>query len=193
MKRIRPLYCLLLLAPLLAACETDVPARTFPEIGFAHQMPINIDVASVEVENKPEPPSGTAAIVQELPVTPATVAERWARQRLHPVGQRGKAIVRIEKASVVEEKLKKTEGIRGAFVTDQTERYIGELQMSVTVVDDRGQATARAEARRVRSVPEDASLADREKLWFELVEHLAREVDSVLEQQVRTHLSNYLR
>jgi hypothetical protein len=183
----------MMLAPLVAACETAVPARTFPEISFAHQPPINLDVASVEVENKPEPPSAPGAVVHELPVTLSSVAERWARERLKPVGTRGTAIVRIEKASVIEEKLKKTEGIRGAFVTDQTERYVGEMQMSITIADDRGQATARAEARRARSVAEDASLADREKLWFELVETVARETDAVFEQQIRAHLSSYLR
>jgi hypothetical protein len=42
-------------------------------------------------------------------------------------------------------------------------------------------------------VPEDATLAEREKLWFEMVEQLGREVDSVMEQQIRAHLSNFLR
>lgn len=193
MKRLRTLYCVMMLAPLVAACETAVPARTFPEISFAHQPPINLDVASVEVENKPETPSAAGAVVHELPVTLSSVAERWARERLKPVGTRGTAIVRVEKASVIEEKLKKTEGIRGAFVTDQTERYVGEMQMSITIADDRGQATARAEARRARSIAEDASLADREKLWFELVETVARETDKVFEQQIRTYLTSYLR
>lgn len=193
MKRLRTLYCVMMLAPLVAACETAVPARTFPEISFAHQPPINLDVASVEVENKPETPSASGAGVHELPVTLSSVAERWARERLKPVGTRGTAIVRVEKASVIEEKLKKTEGIRGAFVTDQTERYIGEMQMSITIADDRGQATARAEARRARSIAEDASLADREKLWFELVETVARETDKVFEEQIRAYLTSYLR
>jgi hypothetical protein len=193
MKPLRILYCFLLLAPLLAACETEVPARKFPEISFAHEPPINLDVASVQVENKPAPPSSQGTVVYDLPVTPSSVAEKWAQQRLKAVGQRGSAIVHIEKASVVEEKLKKTEGLRGLFTTDQTERYIGELQISVSISSERGQATARAEAKASRTIAEDASLADREKLWFELVEHLAREIDSVLDQQIKAHLSDYLR
>jgi hypothetical protein len=193
MKWLRIFYCFLLLAPLLSACETEVPARKFPDISFTHEPPINLDVASVQVENKPAPPSSQGTVVYDLPVTPASVAEKWAQQRLKAVGQNGSAIVHVEKASVVEEKLKKTEGFRGLFTTDQTERYVGELQISVSIASDRGQATARAEAKASRTVAEDASLADREKLWFELVEHLAREVDTVLDQQVKMHLSDYIR
>lgn len=187
------LFGIMLLAPFLAACETQVPGRSFPEISFAHETPFNLDVASVQVESQPAPAPASGAIVHELPVTLASAAEQWARQRLKAVGQSGTAVVRIEKATVVEEKLKKTEGFRGAFTTDQTERYVGELAMSVTIVDARGQGIARASATRSRTVAEDASLADREKLWFEMVEQIAREVDSVMEQQIRQYLASYLR
>ena len=193
MTPIRTLSWLVLLVPLLAACETQVPGRSFPQISFAHQQPFNLDVASIQVENQAAPAPEGASVVHELPVSVATVAEQWAHQRLKAVGSSGTAIVRIEKAAVVEEKLKKTEGFRGAFTTDQTERYTGDLAMSVTVNDDRGQGIARASARRVRTVAEDATLAEREKLWFEMVEHLAREVDSVMDQQIRTYLTSYLR
>lgn len=187
------LFSIMLLTPFLAACETQVPARSFPEISFAHEKPFKLDVASIQVESQPTPAPANGVIVHELPVTLASAAEQWARQRLKAVGQSGTAVVRIEKATVVEEELKKTEGFRGAFTTDQTERYVGELAMSVTIADARGQGIARASATRSRTVAEDASLADREKLWFEMVEQIAREVDSVMEQQIRQYLAGYLR
>jgi hypothetical protein len=193
MKRFRILFCALMLLPLLAACETEVPGRKFPDISFANEPPINLDVASIQVENKPAPPSGKGTLVYDLPVTPASVAEKWAQQRLKAVGRDGSAIVHIEKASVVEEKLKKTEGLRGLFTTDQTERYTGEMQISVSLSNSHGQATARAESRASRTVAEDASLADREKLWFELVEHLSHEVDTVLDKEIHTHMADYIR
>jgi hypothetical protein len=188
------LFGILLLAPLLAACETQVPARSFPEISFAHEQPINLDVAQIQVESAPpsnDPAAG--AIVHDLPVSLSTVADQWARQRLRAVGQSGTAVVRVEKANVVEEKLKKTGGFRGAFTTDQTERYTGEVVMSISIADDRGQAMARGTASRSRTIGEDASLAVREKLWFDLVEQLAREIDSVMEKEIRQYLTAYLR
>ena len=46
---------------------------------------------------------------------------------------------------------------------------------------------------RTRTVAEDASLADREKVWFQMVESLSRNVDKVLEEQIRKHMTAYLR
>ena len=181
-------------ALLLTACETNVPARSFPEISFAHQPPLALDVAQIQVETAPpQPAPADAAVVHELPISLAKVGETWARQRLKAVGQSGTAVVRIENATVLEEKLKKTEGLRGAFTTDQTERYVGNLAMSVTIEDSRGQALARGQATRSRTIGEDATLAAREKLWFELVEQTARDIDAVMEKEIRQHMAAYLR
>jgi hypothetical protein len=183
----------MLTALTLAACETRVPARSFPEISFSHKTPYNLDVAAIVVEKEPVAAPDKGSLVHELPVTLSDVAEKWAHQRLKAVGQSGTAIVRIGKASVVEEKLTKTGGIRGAFTTDQTERYIGELEISVSISDSRGEAMARAGANRTRSIAEDATLAEREKLWFELVEKIARDTDAQMDQQIPAHLTSYLR
>lgn len=181
-----------LMALLLAGCETPVPARSFPDIGFLHKAPYKLDVATIEVEKQPPVPQD-GKTVHELPVTLDTVAEKWAQQRLTAAGQNGTAIVRIEKATIVEEKLAKTGGIRGAFTTDQTERYIGDLEMSVSLSNDRGQGTVKASAKKIRTIAEDATLAEREKLWFEMVERLARDVDEQMDQQIKAHLTEFLR
>ena len=115
---------------------------------------------------------GGKSIDYELPVSLRKTAARWARERLKPVGRTGEAVVTIEQATMTEERLKKTGGFRGAFVTDQTERYRGVLRMSVAVTTPRGEAVARAAGERARTVAEDATLADREKVWFEITETL---------------------
>jgi len=79
------------------------------------------------------------------------------------------------------------------FTTDQTERYTGELEISVSLANNRGQAMVRANARKIRTIAEDATLADREKLWFEMVEKLAREVDDQMDIEIHGHLGNFLR
>ncbi len=177
---------------LLAGCETPVEGRHFPEIGFAHQAPIALNVASVTVE-KPAPSGVDGSVEHELPVTLVAVAERWAQQRIKPVGQQGTAVVRIEKAQMIEERLQKKGGIRGAFTTDQTERYRADLRVSVSIDDPTGNAQARASGHRIRTVAENATLADREKVWFQMVESLSRNVDKVLEEQIRTHMTAFLR
>jgi hypothetical protein len=192
MTMLKSMFFSVLAVVLLAGCETPVEGRRFPQIGFTHQTPIALDVASVTVE-KPAPSAAKGSVEHELPVTLVAVAERWARQRIKPVGRQGTAIVKIEQAQMVEERLKKKGGIKGAFTTDQTERYRATLQMSVSIVDRTGQAEARASGNRTRTVAEDASLADREKVWFEMVESLSRNVDRVLEEQIRKYMTAYLR
>ena len=188
----RTLFFLLLVAPAVAGCDTPVEGRNFPEIGFSHQAPIALNVASIEVK-KPPPGAVEGSVLSELPVTPAEVAERWARERLKPVGTSGTAVVTIEKASLIEERLRKTGGVRGAFTTDQTERYVGELALAVSIVEPGGEASAKARATRTRTIPEGATLAEREKLWFDIVESLGRNIDKVMEEQIEKHMTAYLR
>lgn len=190
---IRTICAMLVAAVVLGGCDTPVPSRSFPDISFSHKAPYNLDVATIEIESQPAPAPAKGTVVQELPVPLTAVAEKWARQRLKAVGQSGVAVVKIDKASVVEESLKKTGGIRGAFTTDQTERYIGELEMSISIADNRGQATARAGSNRTRTIAEDATLAEREKLWFDMVETLARGMDAEMDKQIPQHLANFLR
>lgn len=189
---LRAILTATVMALLLGACETPVPARKFPEISFRHEAPFRLDVATIEVEKQPAAPQ-EGEVVHELPVSLATVAENWARQRLTAVGTTGTAVVRIEKASVVEEKLQKTGGIRGAFTTDQTERYTGDLEMSMELNNGREQGTVKVGARKIRTIGEDATLAEREKLWFDMVEKLARDVDAQMNKQINAHLTNFLR
>jgi hypothetical protein len=177
---------------LLAGCESNVPARSFPDIGFLHKAPYKLDVAKIEVEHSPQTPD-TGSIVHELPVTLDAVAEKWARQRLVAAGSNGTAIVKIEKATMVEENLKKTGGLRGAFTTDQTQRYTADLAISMSLSNDRGQGTVQASAHKIRTIAEDATLAEREKLWFDMVETLAREVDDEMDRQIAAHLTEFLR
>ncbi len=192
MTMLKSLVFSVLAAVLLAGCETPVEGRQFPQIGFSHQTPIALNVATITVE-KPAPSTVQGNVEHELPVTLASVAERWAQQRLKPVGQQGTAVVKIEEAQMIEERLKKKSGIKGAFTTDQTERYRATLRMSVSIADQTGQAEARASGNRTRTVAEDASLADREKVWFQMVESLSRNVDKVLEEQIRKHMTAYIR
>lgn len=192
MMRLPTLCSVLLLPILMSGCETPVPGRGFPEISFAHEQPIRLDVAKVEVKESPRV-ADEKSIDYELPVSLRKTANRWARERIKPVGRQGVAVVTIEQATVTEERLKKTGGFKGAFVTDQTERYRGTLRMTVEITSARGEAVARAEGERTRTVAEDATLADREKVWFEMTETLIRRVDKEMDSQIRRHMARYIR
>ncbi len=120
-------------------------------------------------------------------------ARHWAEQRLQAVGQTGSAVVTVERADFREERLKKTPGFKGIFTTDQVERYRAALTVSVSITDPKGSAVARASGSRTQTVPEDASLADREKVWFSMTEKLVKAVDAEMEKRIRENLILYVR
>lgn len=184
------LPCLLLL---VAACETQVEGRNFAQISFSHLSPIKLNVAKIDVKEPAVQSTGSGNIEHELPVSLRGAARRWARERLQAVGQTGSAVFTVEEADFREERLKKTKGIKGIFTTDQVERYRAALTISVSISEPSGSATARAKGTRSQTVPEDASLADREKVWFSMTEKLVKAVDAEMEKRIRRNLRTYIR
>ena len=179
----------------VAACETAPPKPQYPDISYAHLPKIRLDVARIDVARAYVSPGQPPNVEHLFPLRPADVAERWARDRLEAVGADGAARVAIKQASVVETTLPRTGGIQGAFTTEQSERYDGVIEMAIEVTRAadarRGEVSSRTS--RSRSVPENASLNDREKVWFEMTEAMMNDVNGSLERQIREHLGAFLR
>ena len=186
---------LILIAGLLAGCAGSAERPVYPQISFAHLSKIALDVARVDVASTYVSPATEPNVEHRFPVSPAASAMNWGRDRLQPVGSGGVARVTLERASVVEVPLEKTKGVRGAFTNDQAERYDGVITMSVEILNDAGerQGIVRATAQRSQTVPENISLNEREKVWFEMTEKMMATINQALEGQVRTHLKDWLK
>ena len=105
-------------------------------------------------------------------------------------------VAEIEKtASDLEEKLRTTPGLRGTFTNEQSERYTATVEAVLEILDNRGARIGMAEARvqRSRTVPENITLNDRERTWYELTETALRDMDATLTRNVQTHLGRFLR
>jgi len=180
---------------LLAGCATALQKPGFSQISFAHLQPINLNVARIEVENRYVSPATRPNVEHEFPVSPAAVASNWGRDRLRAVGASGVARVIVRRASVVEVPLKRTTGVTGAFTRDQSERYEAVIDMMVELRDATGnvRVTAESTAKRSRSVSENISLNDREKIWFEMTESMLADLNTALENQVRIHMKEWIR
>ncbi len=179
----------------LAGCEmAPPPPPQFPEITFTHLPPIKLDVARIDVVRSYVSPGVKPNVEQLFPVLPATVAARWAHDRLRPAGANGVARVVIRQASVVEVPLKRTTGLAGVFTTDQAWRYDGVLEVAVEVLgrSDGRRGSVAARAMRARTAPEDISLNGRERLWFDLTADLADDVNASLDRQIHTHFGPFL-
>ena len=180
---------------ILAACEAAPLPPPIPEITFSHLTPIEIAAAQIEIVEDYVPPLAAPNVEHKFPTPPAQAVRQWAKDRLRLVGDDGVLRVIIRDASVIETKLEKTGGVRGAFTVDQSERYDARLAVVVEVRSVRGfqDAFASAIAERSRTVPENISIQDREKVWFEMTEAMMNDLNASLDRQIRKNFAPYLR
>jgi len=178
----------------LAACETPPPADEFAEITFLNRDRIRLDVAEIVVDNLYVSPRKDGFVEHEFPIDPGATAARWAKDRLEAVGTDGRLTVSIIEASVQEVALEMKTGIEGLVTTEQSERYDGLIVMTLEAenVSRRISASARGEVRRSQTVPENITLAGRERVWYEMTERMMTDLDTVMTKNVNTHLGDFL-
>lgn len=184
-----------LAAPLLAACETAPPPATFPDLTFRHKDPVRLAVGSLNVINEFRMPFEAPHVEHNMPVAPGPAAERWAQDVLRATGGADKLVMVITDASVVETPLQRKTGLQGAFTNEQTERYEARIavRLEIRTAANRLRAQADAFAARSATIAENASLADREALWYGLTERLMDDFDAAIRPQIRQHFQAYLR
>ena len=179
-----------LAALVLASCVGTQPAP-LPQLTFAHLDPIRFSAASVRIVDSYRPPLAAPNVEHTFPVPPATAARRWAERRIAAAGPTGTLVVTILDASVVKEELDVREGIRGLFFDEQNVRYTAVLE--VTIEYQGGPpAVERAARTRVtlgRTAPESLSLAERDELFYALVEDLMDDLDEQLVASIRQYLA----
>jgi len=178
----------------LAGCTTPSPAPRYPELTFTHLPPIRLDAAALEIVDGFKPRFASPNVEHLMPVSPAAAMRRWAADRLRPVGRGGRIVFTIADAAVTETMLARTPGVRGVVTTDQSERYDATLKVDITVDggDNRRRGEVSAEAMRSRTVPEGISLNEREKIWFQMTEDLATDMNGELEAAIRSFLQPFL-
>ncbi|MBI3451845.1 MAG: hypothetical protein HY057_03255 [Rhodospirillales bacterium] len=181
----------------LAACATSPPRPRFPELTYGHFGAFKLDVSRVDIVDEFVSPLKAPNIEHLLPVPPDRTLRRWATDRLAATGAPGRyARFIIQDAKVTETDLPRTPGVRGAFTTDQTQRYDISLAVGLEIRAERGNfrdGFASATATRFRTVPEGITINEREKIWFEMVEAAMNDVNAELERQIRANLPRFLK
>jgi len=179
----------------LGACANSAAPPALPEITFQHLGSFQLDVAQIEVLDEYVPPLKPPYVEHLFSTSPATVAARWGRDRLKAVGTSRKARFIVRDASVSETLLEIEEGLEGALTTDQSERYQAQLSVVIDIVsEERGrEAYVEASAVRARSVPEDATLNERQRLFHAMTEDLMADLNVALERNILEHLGKYVR
>ena len=192
--RLVSILCLLLGGLALAGCATAPPRPTFPPITFAQVAPIKLDVREIEVERAYQPPHAAPNVEHLFAVPPAAAATLWAVDRLTAAGPLRRARFIVREASVVEIPLKQSGGLTGAFTTEQSERYDARLVVEIEIVseDGRSEGTLTAEVTHSRTVPENLTLGERERVWHEMTRAMMGELDVQLDTTIKEAFYAYL-
>ncbi len=187
------LSALLTIILLLSACPS-APSRVLPDITFVDSPKIGLDVARVEIVQRFQPAFSDPYVDHLFPKEPASVIRRWAEDRLAARGPSGTATLIIVNAAVTEETLARDPGLRGLVTIEQSERYEAEFAVRLEIDHPvtRSSGVSNALARRSITVPENASLAEREQIWFDLTEDTIRDLDAKFEEEVTAGLPQFL-
>lgn len=180
----------------LAACASEPPPqRAFAELRFTNQTPLAFGAQGPEVVNRFQAPMAAPHVEHLMPLSPEKAIRTWAQDRLQATGVGTNSLrVVINTASVTETPLDTKGGISGFFTDQQEMRYDARADVAVQIVDSQGRVRAEAISNvyRSRTLNEKASLAERERLWFQLVERLMQDLDNQLSTGLRQHFREFL-
>ena len=184
---------LLALAAAVAACETAPPPERVP-LSFAHLPPLVFELGRIEVVEPAAEPH-PADIDHLLPIPPAVAARLWVDERLRADGAAGLLRVTIDEASARGTRLETDAALEDLFTLEQSELVETRLRVTVEAIDGTGSVRghAIADARRSRTIPEGITLAERERIYDEIVSALMQDFDASQEQAIRQYLHLYLR
>ncbi len=182
------------LALVVAGCAAPPPAKSVP-VDFAGRGVIALDVASIQIVEHYQSPMVRPHVDQLAPTPPRVAVRRWVAERLRAVGHSGSVQVIIKDASIVETQLPRTEGLKGLFTTDQSQRYDGRIEVKI-VADAPNRLVsgyAQAAASHSITVPDDITLAGREETWNTLVREMMGDLDDRLEHGIYDGLGPLVR
>jgi hypothetical protein len=91
----------LLLPLLLVGCGGGGGERSFPPLRYDYLTPLQLNVASIQIEQRFVPSSASPDASMDAPVPPLQALRAMAEDRLQAVGTSGQAVFVIQDASLV--------------------------------------------------------------------------------------------
>jgi hypothetical protein len=179
----------------LVACK-DAGLTYAPQpISFAGKPVMHINVAEIKVVDQFRSTMAAPYVEYQLPTAPAAAVKQWAGQRLAAVGRSGVLEITIEDASVKETNLKTTEGIKGIFTNDESERYDAHLAVTMKLYDGVNVisvAEGNVEVSKMNTVNEKATAAERDKLFHDMIADMMAQFDAQAETRLHQYFTPYL-
>ena len=181
----------------LSACDTPPTREPFPKLTYSYLPPFRLAVARVAVVDQYRPTLAPPYIEQQFPISPAGTAEQWGHDRLAAVGGDGTAVYTVLRGDAVDVHLpdNNSSGMFDQFTVPQSDRYDLTIAVRLQILDPSGRvvASVHASATQSHTVAADATLNDRERLWFDMTEATMKDLNGQLEKSIPLYLQAYLR
>lgn len=185
-----------LCSAMLTACQPPPALENFSKPSFAAMPPIRLNVADVQVHEEYISPFKEPHVEHYFPTPPAEGVKIWVRERIQATGTAGRLDVVIHDAGVLESTLPRTAGLKGAFTKDQSMRYDGRLEVSLKLYDGQdiiSRADAHVEVTKTQTIGEDATVADRDRLFDRMSKEMLATLNAELEKNISQYFALYLR
>lgn len=180
---------ILAVVALLTACA-DQPTPPPPPREFVLPPKINLDVQTLSLADRSGmQPSSSPYNSNDFQPTINQAIRQWAKDRLQAVGPVGQAMVVIRDASLSQQAIPYEHDF---FTRQQASKYIAHVAVDVEAKSRDNYAMASAEATRFVTLPENPTVDERQKAYFELLNGLMRDLGTNLEASIQEHLHDFI-
>jgi len=192
LKNVALVFASLFLFACSSTTDTDAVPLRYNEPRFQKAAPIVLNVEKVDISSE-FVPSFTRPNVEHLfPVSIEKTAKIWAEDRLKADGFSSNKIAEyiIKDASVTEE-VEKSEDL---FQKDRL-KYRAHLSVLLKIRDKANMSAAETtiDAWRELLIPADTKIADKEKLWNDMVNKLFEDFNHRMDQNTNEFLNMYIK
>jgi hypothetical protein len=169
-----PTRRLALLLPLAFAACSGGPEPVFEPLRYNYLPAIQLNVASIEIQERFIPAGVAPDVSYQDPVPPIAALKAMANDRLQAFGTTNKAIFTILDAPL----------------TRENDTVVGSMAVSLTILDDAGTSLGFAEAR-VQS-RHSGRISDIRPVLYDMTKSMMNDMNIEFEYQIRRNLKDWL-
>jgi hypothetical protein len=186
---------LVLATVLIGGCAREYETFDPPPLDFSDRQPLRLAVDRVDIDSVYRPAGAPPYVDHALPLTPEAATRALLEQRLRAVGGTDRLQAVILDASVEEETVEPTSGVRGYLTTETAARLNGQIKVRVDRMDPSGTVlgSVSTAVARSRGIPEGVGYAERQRIGYELVRALVDDLDAGLSANLRESFGALIR
>ena len=179
---------------MLTACQTTLNQQNLPTMTFKYLPAIKLMVSDIKLISNNKRSVDEPHVVYKLPVPPGKALIQWAKDRLLIGGNTNTARMIIIRADAHKIKLGLDRSLAGIFKNQQSHRFEIFIEVRLEILDKNKvrQAFVTAKAQQSITVSEATSMSERRKIWYNLVEKLMNEFNSVIQKNIEQKFQGYL-